>query len=258
MHGEVLTGSGAWNNIAYRGHGCVGIDARGGGHVTVGWTASGHHWNNGSLRDENSGAVGSANDRGSGNAGLVGWDLGANLSWSNISWSNVSWSNVSWRNLNLSSSWSWHWCRSDWKLNAVKDLELWRVVDVAIAIINLQVVGAFWDVGLWGPDVVGARKLLCKCVSWTDKVHVTEVLTTNGAEQHLVAGVAVLQQESNGTALRLSSPGDLERDTCSDTTVVGVGQADQGLSKGGKAGGTEEDLSGIHLEDLVYRRVLRV
>ena len=89
-------------------------------------------------------------------------------------------------------------------------------------------------------------------------LHVTEVLTPNGAEQHLVAGVAVLQQEGNGAALRLSRPGDLEWDTRSDTTVVGVGQADQGLSKGGKAGGTEEDLSGVHLEDLVCRRVLRV
>ena len=85
-----------------------------------------------------------------------------------------------------------------------------------------------------------------------------EVLTADGAKQYLVVGFAVLQQESNGAALRLSSPGDLEWDTYSDTTVVGVGQADQGLSKGGEAGGAEEDLPGIHLEDLVYRRVLRV
>lgn len=82
--------------------------------------------------------------------------------------------------------------------------------------------------------------------------------TADGAEQHLVAGIAVLQQESNGAALRLSSPGDLEWDTGSDTAVIGVGQADQGLSKGGEACGAEEDLSGIHLEDMVYRRVSRV
>lgn len=72
LQGEVLTGSGAWSNIADRDHGGVGIDDRGGGHVTVGWTASGHRWNNGSLRDDNSGAVHSANNRGSGDAGLVG------------------------------------------------------------------------------------------------------------------------------------------------------------------------------------------
>lgn len=82
--------------------------------------------------------------------------------------------------------------------------------------------------------------------------------TADGAEQHLVVGSAVLQKKSNGAALRLSSPCDLEWDTGSDTAVVRVGQADQSLSKGGEADGAEEDLSGIHPEVSVYRRVSRV
>ena len=91
-----------------------------------------------------------------------------------------------------------------------------------------------------------------------EKCRLWKLLTANGAEQHLVVGSAVLQKKSNGAALRLSSPGDLEWDAGSDTAVVGVGQADQGLSKGGEADGAEEDLSGIHPEDSVFRRMSRV
>ena len=108
--------------------------------------------NNSGLWHDNSGGVGSADNRGSGETSLVGWNVG-------------DWGDVSWSNLSLSGSGSWHWDRGDRELNAVKDLELWRVVDVAIAVINLQVVGALRNVGLWGPNVVGATKVLYKCVN---------------------------------------------------------------------------------------------
>lgn len=112
----ILTGSGAWSNIAGRGHGAVGVDHRGGGgHVSIVRWTSGQRWNN----------------RGAG-----GWDNNSNVL--GHGWSLVRWSRV--------------WDRGDWELGAADNLELWGVVDIAVAVINLQVVGALWEVGLWGPQ----------------------------------------------------------------------------------------------------------
>ena len=62
----------------------------------------------------------------------------------------------------LIPGWVWNLDRGDWKLNATSNLELWRVVDIAVAkVLNLQVVGASSQVIGWDPLVGASGKGSC-------------------------------------------------------------------------------------------------
>lgn len=79
-------------------------------------------------------------------------------------------------------------------------------------------------------------------------------LTSDGIDQELVVGWAILQFESNETSL--AGPSNVEWNANGYAAVIRVGEGDQCLGKGeGREGG--EGLCEEHLEDLVYRRRCR-
>ena len=107
---EILTGSGAWNNVA-DSHGAVSVDASGGAGIAIDWWTSGQWWGKGSSRWangvawdlstvswDNNGDVGSLRRGGRGHQG------GAGLSWSGV------------------------WSRGDWEVSTAEDLDRKSVV----------------------------------------------------------------------------------------------------------------------------------
>lgn len=51
----------------------------------------------------------------------------------------------------LSLSWDWHWAGGDWEGNTILNHELWGVVDIAVGVLDLQVVDSWLEVLGWGP-----------------------------------------------------------------------------------------------------------